>query len=123
MAGSGALVNQTPNPSTERPLRGGSRFAFVAQFPGRRLAYTYEFVEIIPHERLAMRTADRPFPMEPTYDREATDQGVTRMTLSNRATPAGFSRLFAPFMSAAMQRANRNDLARLKFLLEQCSKL
>ena len=70
-----------------------------------------------------MRTADGPFPMEPTYDREATDQGVTRMTLSNQATPASFSRLFAPFMSAAMQRANRNDLARLKFLLEQCSKL
>jgi len=102
---------------TPRPIAIGSRFGFVAQFLGRRLEYVYQVVEYIPHKRLVMRTADGPFPMETTYEWEATATG-TRMTLRNRGTPSGFSRLAAPFMSAAMRRANQKDLALLKTLLE-----
>jgi hypothetical protein len=40
------------------------------------------------------------------------------MQLRNRGTPAGFSRLVAPFMAASMRRANQKDLARLKEILE-----
>lgn len=103
---------------SEPPLRIGSKIAFVAHFLGKRLAYTYEIVELVPHERLVMRTAEGPFPMETIYTWESTEQAGTRMTLQNRGSPAGFSRLFAPFLAAAMRRANRNDLARLKALLE-----
>jgi hypothetical protein len=52
---------------TPPPLAAGSRLAFVAQFLGRRLVYTYEVVELVPGERLVMRTAQGPFPMETTY--------------------------------------------------------
>ena len=41
--------------------------AFVAQFLGRRLAYTYEGTELVAAERFVMRTAEGPFPMETTY--------------------------------------------------------
>ena len=34
---------------TEPPVRVGSRMAFVAQFLGRRLAYTYEVLELVPN--------------------------------------------------------------------------
>jgi hypothetical protein len=103
---------------TAPPLGVGSQLAFVAHFLGRRLVYTYEVVEFIAHERLVMRTAEGPFPMETTYAWESTPTGGSHMTLRNRGEPRGFSRLLSPFMSAAMRRANRNDLARLKAVLE-----
>jgi uncharacterized protein YndB with AHSA1/START domain len=100
------------------PLRIGSRVAFVARFLWQRLAYTYEVRELVPGERLVMRTAEGPFPMETTYVWESTADGGTRMTLRNRGEPAGFSKLAAPFLAAAMRRENRKDLRRLKGILE-----
>ena len=102
-----------------KPLAVGSRIAFVAHFLGRRLAYTYEVQAIIPGERFVMSTAEGPFPMETTYAWEDTADGGTRMTLRNRGEPSGFSRMVAPMMAAAMRRANRKDLARLKTILEE----
>ena len=104
--------------ATSPPLRVGSRIAFVAHFIGRRMAYTYEVVDLNPGERMTMKTAEGPFPMETTYVWESTADGRTRMTLRNRGTPSGFSKWMAPFMSFAMRRANQKDLALLKRLLE-----
>lgn len=103
---------------TEPPMRVGSQMDFVAQFLGRRLAYTYEVVEWVPGERLVMRTADGPFPMETSYTWEPEDGGGTRMTLRNRGNPSGFARLARPVMELAMRRATTKDLARLKEILE-----
>jgi hypothetical protein len=38
--------------------------------------------------------------------------------LRNRGEPAGFAKVTAPVMAAAMRRANQKDLARLKRNLE-----
>jgi len=103
---------------TPPPLRVGSRIAFVADFLGRRLAYTYEIVELVPGRRLAMRTAQGPFPMQTTYTFEEVERG-TKMTLRNHGEPAGFSRLVAPFLAFAVRRANRKDLAKLRDVLER----
>lgn len=101
------------------PLRVGSQIAFVAQFLGRRLSYTYMIVDLVPGERLVMRTAQGPFAMETTYTWESVTDGSTRMTLRNRGEPSGFSKLVAPLMAHAMRKANEKDLARLKSILEQ----
>jgi hypothetical protein len=106
---------------SEPPVQVGSRIAFVAHFLGRRLAYTYEVVELTADERFVMRTAEGPFPMETTYTWRTTSDGGTHMTLRNRGEPRGFSRIMAPFMSMAVRRANRKDLALLKAILEMRS--
>src|SRR5918912_2171606 len=87
---------------TEPPLGVGSRMDFVARFLGRTLAYTYEVVELVPGQRLVMRTAQGPFPMETTYTWQPLDAGSTRMTLRNRGRPRGFSRWLGPVLAAAV---------------------
>jgi uncharacterized membrane protein len=104
---------------TPPPLDIGSQIEFVATFLGRRLAYTYEVVEHAPGERFVMRTADGPFPMETTYAFRDAPDGGTVMALRNRGEPAGFGKVAAPAMAAAMRRANRADLRRLKQILER----
>jgi uncharacterized membrane protein len=103
---------------TDPPLRAGSEVAFTARFLGRQLAYTYQITEFVPEQRLVMRTAQGPFPMETTYTWQPAGDSGTRMTLRNRGEPAGFSRLASPFMAAAIRRANRKDLAKLRQILE-----
>ena len=104
---------------TAPPLGVGSQVAFVAHFLGRRLEYTYEVIELVPGERFVMRTAQGPFPMQTTYSWQDTPAGGTRMTLRNSGEPAGFGRLAAPMMGAAIRRANAKDLRLLKTILER----
>jgi uncharacterized membrane protein len=103
---------------TPPPVAVGSRMEFSARFLGRTLVYTYEVADLVPGERLVMRTAEGPFPMVTTYTWEALDGDRTRMTLRNQGEPSGFTSVAAPMMAAAMRRANRKDLAKLKALLE-----
>lgn len=104
---------------TAPPVAKGSRMEFIAQFLGRKLVYTYEVTDYLPGERLVMRTAQGPFPMETTYTWSKVDEGRTRMTLRNHGEPSGFGKLAAPLLAAAMRRATQKDLARLKALLER----
>lgn len=103
---------------TPPPLCAGAQIAFAAHFLGRRLEYTYQVTEFVPGERLVMRTAQGPFPMETTYTWAPADAAATRMTLRNHGEPAGFAKILAPFVAGAMRRANGKDLARLKSILE-----
>ncbi|WP_027934264.1 SRPBCC family protein [Amycolatopsis thermoflava] len=103
---------------TRPPLREGTRLGFVARFLGRTRRYTYEVIELVPGERLVMRTAQGPFPMETTYSWESLDADSTRMVLRNRGEPSGFAKVGSRMMAAAVERANRKDLRRLKNLLE-----
>jgi uncharacterized membrane protein len=114
-------VEPLPGNGTEKTsphLQVGSRIAFKAKFLGRQLSYVYEIAEWIPGEKMTMRTADGPFPMETTYTWEKVTDSSTRMRLRNKGNPSGFSKLIAPFMSFMIRKANRKDLRHLKRILE-----
>jgi hypothetical protein len=104
---------------TAPPISVGSKVAFVAHFLGRRLAYTYDVVELDPGRMLVMRTAQGPFPMETTYTWASDGENRTRMTLRNRGEPTGLFRFASPVVSVAIRRANRTDLANLKRILDR----
>jgi hypothetical protein len=114
----GTSVKTGEADKTPKSLQTGSLIAFKAKFLGKALAYVYEVVENIPNKKFVMRTANGPFPMETTYEWESVDGKITKMTLRNRGTPSGFSKLFAPFMVTMMRKANNNDLKALKSVLE-----
>ncbi len=102
---------------TEPPMKVGSQMDFQARFLGRRLSYTYEVVQYVPGERLVMRTADGPFPMETTYMWQPAPGG-TLMRLRNRGTPSGFAAIAGPVMQKAMRHAMSKDLSRLEARLK-----
>jgi uncharacterized protein YndB with AHSA1/START domain len=95
---------------TPKPLQVGSQIAFVAQFMGQKLEYTYEVTEYVPDERLVMSVADGPFPMQTTYEFSDTPTGGTRMELRNLAD--------SPEMARSIEQETRKDLGRLKSILE-----
>jgi uncharacterized membrane protein len=103
---------------TPKPLAVGSKIAFKAKFLGRQLSYVYEITELVPGQKLVMKTADGPFPMETTYLFEEADNHTTRMQLRNRGNPSGFSKLFGPFMKTMMKKANKKDLKKIKEIIE-----
>ena len=103
-------------PLTPPPYALGSRMTFEARFLGRTLVYTYEITALDDHG-LTMTTSEGPFPMTTVYGWESVGTG-TRVTLRNHGEPSGFGAMAAPVMSAAMRRANRADLRRLKAVLE-----
>jgi uncharacterized membrane protein len=103
---------------SEPLVRVGSRVAFVAEFLGKRLDYTYELVEFEPGEKLVMRSVEGPFPMETSYIFEATRDGHTKVTLRNHGKPTGVSKMVTPMIATAMRAANDKDLAKLKTILE-----
>jgi len=103
---------------TEPPMMLGSLITFRARLLGRDLVHTYEVVEFTPGEQVAIRTAQGPFPINTIYTWRPVGHRVTHMTLHNHGEPRGLSRLVAPVMAAAMQRAMHQDLTRLKQLLE-----
>lgn len=102
---------------TTKPVVVGSQIDFVAHFMGKKLEYTFEVIEKSP-TKFVMRTAQGPFPMETTYEWQDLGDQTTSITLRNRGNPSGFSKLFAPFMSIMMRKANEKDLKMLKGILE-----
>lgn len=103
---------------TPKPLEIGSQIAFKAKFLGKELSYTYEIVELQANQKLVMRTAEGPFPMETTYVWTAISDNQTKMTLRNAGQPSGFSKLFAPIMAIMMRKANNKDLIHIKKIIE-----
>ena len=102
-----------------KPLMVGSQISFSVHFLGRKLDYTYEIKELVPRQKLVMRTAEGPFPMETTYTWNEIDDHTTQMTLRNKGIPTGFIKLFSPFMAAKMRKANKKDLIKLKEVVEK----
>jgi uncharacterized membrane protein len=96
---------------TPKPLSAGSEVAFEARFMDQTLEYTYQVTEFVPGESLVMSSTSAPFPMETSYRFSDTPAGGTKVELRNVAHD--------PDTATAIEIDNRQDLARLKSILEE----
>jgi Polyketide cyclase / dehydrase and lipid transport len=103
---------------TPPPLAVRSRIGLVTEVFGRRVKVGYEIVSLVPAERLVMR-AERPFPMEMRYILESLTAASTRITVRGRADLGGFLNCFAPMIAGPLRESYRDDLLRLKKILER----
>ena len=104
---------------TERPLTAGTKINVRRQIPR-----SPTLLHLRDHRALTGRAGcdehrRRSVPDGTTYTWKDAADGATSMTLRNRGEPSGFSKLTAPMLAAAMRRANRKDLKRLKNILER----
>lgn len=101
----------------------GARVDLVSRFLGREVVYAYRLVDLVPAERLVMRTEQGPFPVETTmtwWDEEPVEgRPRTGMSLRTAGRPRGMTTLASGATTLAMKRALRRDLERLRPLLTQ----
>jgi len=93
-----------------KPLSAGSEFAFEATFMDETSEYTYQVTEYVPGEALVMSSTSGPVPMETSYRFSDTPAGGTKVELRSVAPD--------PDVASALEIDNRQDLARLKSILE-----
>ena len=99
------------------PVGPGTRVERIASFLGRRIEYMNEIVELVPGERLVMRSVKAPFPMEVRYELDEAGDG-TRMRIRATGDASGFYRVAGPLLGAAVRRGIERDLDELKKVLE-----
>ena len=99
------------------PVGPGIRVERIASFLGRRIEYVNEIVELVPGERLVMRSVKAPFPMEVRYELDEAGDG-TRMRIRATGDASGFYRVAGPLLGAAVRRGIERDLDELKKVLE-----
>jgi uncharacterized membrane protein len=102
---------------TEGPTAVGTRVERVAHFLGRRVEYVMEVVELVPSERIVMRSIRSPFPMRVTYSFEDRD-AATVARVRVEGGPEGFYRIAGGLMAPAVKRNIQADVKRLKELME-----
>jgi hypothetical protein len=111
------LALESARKLTEGPVAPGTRVERIASFLGRRIEYVNEVVAFEPGRRLEMRSVKAPFPMSVVYEFEDAGAG-SRMRIRTGGDAAGFYRLAAPMLAAAVRRGVEKDLAQLKRLME-----
>ena len=99
------------------PLAVGSRVRRVARFMGKRIDYVNEVTRLEPDALLEMRSVKSPFPMVITYGFENAGDG-TRTTVRVQGDPSAFYRIAGPLLVRRVKRSVREDLDRLRDILE-----
>jgi uncharacterized membrane protein len=99
-------------------MQAGDRITFTVEILGRRIEYDVEVAEYIPHRRLLMRADGGDAPAETRYEWEPNPDGTTFMTYRRTGTPKAFPGPLARLVAWELRRTSRDDLSRLKSILE-----
>jgi carbon monoxide dehydrogenase subunit G len=101
-------------------LSGGARLTEARTFLGVRIRSTLEVTAFEPDHRLDLTTVEGPARFGVSHRLEPTNGG-TRVTIAGEGEPGSALRLAGPLLRRAVERQARDDLRRLKRLLESQS--
>ncbi|MFL5747393.1 MAG: SRPBCC family protein [Niastella sp.] len=104
--------------NNDAPLRAGAKLVFNGQIMRRPQQNVYEVVEIIPGQKVIMKSRSNNMRMETTVAWQAINENTTCMTLRNRGVPIAFSKPMAPLLKLAIRNVSRRNLKQLKKMLE-----
>lgn len=103
---------------TKAPFGKGTRVARAASFLGKTFDYVLEVIEYDPATLLAMRSVKGPIPMTITY--EFADHGQhTDLLVRVEGDPSASINIAGPMVKTMVKRTVKQDLERLKGLLEK----
>ncbi|HUP10800.1 MAG TPA: SRPBCC family protein [Niastella sp.] len=100
------------------PLRAGARIIFNEPGMRRYQQYVCEIVEIIPNQKMVVKTRNNNMRMETVFAWQAINENTTCMTVWSRGIPRALSRMISPFMALAIRHTSRRNLKQLKRMLE-----
>ena len=98
-------------------MRVGTLFSSFGHFMGRRIQSSFEVTEFITNESFGFETISGPIQLQTSYSFEAADRG-THIIASSLINPGGFFKLVDPIVARAAKKQFKENLARLKELLE-----
>lgn len=100
------------------PLRAGAKIVFNERIMRRHRQYICEVVEVIPNQKVVMKTRNGKMRMETTVAWQAMNEHTTCMTVWNRGIPRALSKMISPFVALAIRNTSRRNLKQLKRMLE-----
>lgn len=103
---------------SEAPVRAGTRLLVQEQIMRRNMQNVYEVVEIIPGQKVVVKTRSNGMKIDTTVGWQAIDEDTTCMTVRIRAVPNAFFKAIVPFKALAIRNTCRRNLKRLKRILE-----
>ena len=95
----------------------GTSFSSFGHFMGRRIQSNFEVTEFETNKSFGFETISGPVQLQSSYSFEAVDLG-TSVIVSARVDPGGFFKLVDPVVARAAKKQFKENLARLKELLE-----
>jgi len=95
----------------------GAVFSSFGHFMGRRIQSNFEVTEFKTNKSYGFETISGPVQLQTSYSFEAVDRG-TAVIVSSLINPGGFFKLLDPIVARAARKQFKENLARLKELLE-----
>ena len=95
----------------------GTVFGSFGHFMGRRIQSDFEVTEFEANKSYGFETISGPIQLQTSYSFEAVNRG-TNVIVSSLINPGGFFKLLDPIVARATKKQFKENLARLKELLE-----
>lgn len=105
------------------PLKAGAKFVVSEQGMRRHQRYVCEVVEIIPNQKVVVKTRSNKMRMETIVAWQALNENTTCMTVWNRGIPRALSRVITPFTAMFIRNTSRRNLKQLKKMLETSNRM